>query len=125
MQSRSKKKAQPPGEVNESGYYANLKQTQKDIKTQLQFEKLIYELSTDFINLPIDRIDQKIDDGLELIAKQLGIERIALLQFSPNKSQLTLTHTYAIDSRQRAPIFLVSEQLPFRITAPRKDASNL
>ena len=89
-----------------------IKRPEEDINKQLQFEKLISKLSTDFINLPFDQIDQKIDDGLDLIAKQLGIERIALLQFSQNQSQLNLTHTYAFDSRQRAPIFLVSDQLP-------------
>ena len=91
----------------------DLKRAEQTLNERLRFEKLISELSGTFINLPFDQIDQKIDYGLELIAKQLDIERIALLQFSRDKSQLNLTHTYAIDSRQRAPIFLVSEQLPW------------
>ena len=77
---------------------------------QLQFEELISRISFEFINLSHNQIDNKIKTGFELIAKQLGIDRIALLQFSEDKSQLNLTHTYAIDSRQRAPIFPVSEK---------------
>lgn len=113
MQNKGKTKSQPSSDVKRSRYYANHKHAQEDIKNQLQFEKLISRISSKFINLPFDQIDQKIDDGLELIAKKLDIERIALLQFSQNKSQLNLTHTYAIDQRQRAPIFLVSDQLPW------------
>ncbi len=113
MQNKGRTKSQPSSDVKRSHYYANHNLAQEDIKNQLQFEKLISRISSKFINLPFDQIDQKIDDGLELIAKQLDIERISLLQFSQNKSQLNLTHTYAIDSRQRAPIFSVSEQLPW------------
>jgi transcriptional regulator with GAF, ATPase, and Fis domain len=90
-----------------------LEDTVAERTQQLQFEEMISKLSFEFINLPYDQIDNKIETGFELIAKQLGIERIALLQFSVDKSQLNLTHTYAIDSRQRAPIFLVSEKLPW------------
>jgi hypothetical protein len=77
MQSRSKTKTQPPGEINESGDCANLKQLQKDIKTQLQFERLISELSTDFINLPFDQVDKKIKDGLKLMVEFLALIELA------------------------------------------------
>ncbi len=90
-----------------------LRKALEGIQIHLQFDNMLSTLSAEFINLPFDQIDKKIDDGFEVIAKQLGIERIALLQFSRDKSQLNLTHTYAIDSRQRAPIFSVSEQLPW------------
>jgi transcriptional regulator with GAF, ATPase, and Fis domain len=93
-----------------------LRKALEGIQTHQKLDNMLSTLSTEFINLPFDQIDQKIDDGLELIAKQLCIERVALLKFSRDKSQesqLYLTNTYAIDSRQRAPIFLVSEQLPW------------
>jgi PAS domain S-box-containing protein len=89
------------------------RQAEEALNERLQFEMLISELSAKLINLPFDQIDQKIDAGLKLISKYLGIDRIALLQFSEDKTELHLTHTYAGDPRHRAPIFLVSEQLPW------------
>ena len=47
MQSKSKTKTQPPGEVNASGYYANLKQTQKEIENQEDsVEKGVYHFNS-------------------------------------------------------------------------------
>ncbi len=90
-----------------------LRKSFAEIEKQLQFEKLISGLSAEFINLHPDQIDQEIDAGLKLISEQLGIDRIALLQFSEDKTELHLTHTHALNQQQRAPLFLVSEQLPW------------
>jgi len=89
----------------------DLKFSEQALNERFEYEKIISELSRIFVNLPIDQINQKINQGIDLIAKRLGIERVDLLQFSRDRSQLNLTHTYAIDPRQRAPIFLASEKL--------------
>lgn len=91
----------------------DLKHTEQALNERLRFEKLTSELSAKFINLNPDQIDQEIDAGLKFIFEYLGIDRIALLQFSEDKTKLHLTHTHAVDQRQRAPIFLVSEKLPW------------
>lgn len=91
----------------------DLKHTEQALNERLRFEKLISELSAKFINLNPDQIDQEIDVGLKFISEYLGIDRIALLQFSEGKTKLHLTHTHAVDQQQSAPIFLVSEKLPW------------
>jgi len=91
----------------------DLRRAEERLNQRLQFERMISRLSSEFINLPPDQIDGKIDDGLKLISEQLGIDRIALLQFSEDKTELHLTHTHAFNQQQRAPLFLVSEQLPW------------
>jgi formate hydrogenlyase transcriptional activator len=83
------------------------------IEKQLQLEKLISELSTEFVNLNPNEIDQKIDDGLKLISESLGVDRIALLQFSSDKRELHLTHGHSSNAVHSPPRFLVSEQLPW------------
>jgi formate hydrogenlyase transcriptional activator len=80
---------------------------------KINFEKLITELSTDFINLPFSEIDEKIVSGFKSISRFLKVERIALLQFSEDNKHLFLTHSYAEKSSQDASKFLVSEDLPW------------
>ncbi len=83
------------------------------IKGQLQFEKSISSLSSRFINLPVDRIDDEINNGLKLISVSLDIQRITLHQFSKDKKQLYLTHSYVEDPTHHVPEFLVSDKLPW------------
>ena len=45
---------------------------------QLEFERFVAELSSCFINLPADRIEESIQVGLGRICAQLGLERSAL-----------------------------------------------
>jgi transcriptional regulator with GAF, ATPase, and Fis domain len=113
MQSRSKTKTQPPGEINESGDCANLKQLQKDIKTQLQFERLISELSTGFINLPFDQVDKKIKDGLMLIVEFLGIDRSLLHEFSEDKQTLRLSYFYVRPGIKKPTSLITSKDQPY------------
>jgi formate hydrogenlyase transcriptional activator len=80
---------------------------------KINFEKLITELSTDFINLPFSEIDEKIVSGFKSISRFLKVERIALLQFSEDNKHLFLTHSYAEKSSQDASKFLVSKDLPW------------
>ena len=83
------------------------------IKGQLQFEKMLSSLSSEFINLSPDHVDQKINDGLRLISESLYIQRITLHQFSEDKKQLHLTHSYLEDPTITIPKFLVSDELPW------------
>ena len=113
MQSKSKTKTRFPSDAKGSPKYKDLKQPERDINKQLQFQKLISKISSEFINLPDSKIDDEIEHSIQLVAEHFGIDRIALLQFSEDTTELHLTHTYAIDQRKRAPLFLVSEQLPW------------
>jgi formate hydrogenlyase transcriptional activator len=80
---------------------------------KLPFEELLFQLSAKFINLPTDRIDDEINNGLKLISESLSIDRIALLQFSEDKKQFHLTHGFAVNSKEIPPNFLVSAKLPW------------
>jgi formate hydrogenlyase transcriptional activator len=84
-----------------------------DINNPVNFEVLICKLSSEFINLSTDEVDNKIESGLELISDILGIERIALLQFSEDNKKLHLTHSFANDPQKNAPTFIVSDSLPW------------
>ena len=63
----------------------------------LSFEQLLLEVSTLFINLPVDSIDSVIENTQRKICKTLGYDLSALWQWSDRDSNLmTLTHLYTI-----------------------------
>ena len=66
-----------------------------EMKEELQFEKLLIEISTHFVNLPAERIDDEIKEAQHRICEYLDLDRSALWQFSnkePGKVLLTHVH---------------------------------
>lgn len=61
----------------------------------LRFERLMSDLSATFINLPADRIDDVIQDGLRRVVETLGIDRSSLTRVAPDSGQLHTTHSWA------------------------------
>jgi len=54
-----------------------------------RFETAISRISTDFVNLPPDEVDAKIEVGLKLIATTLDVDLITLLQPRPDDYRVT------------------------------------
>jgi len=90
-----------------------INQAFKTIEGQLKFEELLSSISSEFIALDPEKIDQKINEGLKKISDYLDMDRIALLQFSEGGKKLTLTHRYAVDLKQLPAQFVVSDHLPW------------
>ena len=66
-----------------------------EMKEELQFEKLLIEISTHFVNLPGDRIDDEIKEAQHRICEYLDLDRSALWQFSNKESgKVLLTHVH-------------------------------
>ena len=62
---------------------------------QLTFETLLVEISTCFVNLPVDRIDDEIKESQRRICEYLDLDRSALWQFSDKEpGKALLTHVY-------------------------------
>ena len=69
---------------------------QNDLEELLRFEKLLLEISTQFISLPAGMIDSGIEDAQRRICECLGLDLSSLWQRSSEKSELfTLTHLYS------------------------------
>lgn len=58
--------------------FTRLEQDRQEIEQHLRFEKVILEMSTKFINLPVHEIERNIDDVLALIGKYTGADRTYL-----------------------------------------------
>ena len=67
-------------EINQTLH--SLTKTQSKLNGHLEFEKMMVEISTKFINLPVNKIDQNIQQAQETIAKHAGADRSHILIFN-------------------------------------------
>ena len=89
------------------------KQAEKALHERLHFETLLSDISITFINLPTTEIDKNIEIGLKRIVECLEIDRGSLLEFTNEKTQLSLTWSYAREDIQPASYISVSEKYPW------------
>ncbi len=80
------------------------------IEERLQFETLLADLSTKFVNLPADKIDMEIETVLQRITEALNIDRCSVAQFSANRNKLRVTHAYAVPGVTPMPDLVLNEQ---------------
>ena len=69
------------------------------VEEQLDFERFVADLSSRFINLPADRIEEAIRAGLGRICEQLGLDRAALYTIAPDG---TLCRLHRLDRARHA-----------------------
>jgi len=74
------------------------------LSLRLAHETLLSDLSAVFVNLPVERIDEEIQQGMGRIATALGIDRAAMLRFCDEGAGIGVTHAWAADGLMHAPI---------------------
>ena len=75
---------------------------QAKLEERLQFETLLVDLSSRFVNVPPDQVDREIAEAQSSICECLGIDHSALWQASPDDPKdLSITHLHR--SRDLAP----------------------
>jgi len=62
------------------------------LREQLEFERLLSEVSAGFADRPVERIDEAIRGALERTLRHLDVDRAAIGQASSDGRTLTLTH---------------------------------
>jgi signal transduction histidine kinase len=68
------------------------KRAEQSLNASLQFEQVIAELSTHFINMPSDKIDAGITDALDRLVAFLQVDRASVFEFSPDCTELIARH---------------------------------
>jgi formate hydrogenlyase transcriptional activator len=82
-----------------------------DLRQQLSFETLLSNISATFINLPIDQIDDNIEDAQRQVCECLGFDFSTLWQWSmENSPVMTLTHFYSPPEGLSRPAQINGEQ---------------
>ena len=72
---------------------AKLAETQNELTTHLDFEKLLVGISTKFINLPIESINDGINRLLKVIGEFSKVDRSYILLLHENDSNI-MNHTH-------------------------------
>ena len=83
------------------------------INERLRFETMLSDVSTRFVNLPVDQIDQEIEQCLKIIAENLNIDRCSVAQLNHDKTELLVTHAYAGAGVLPMPSLVLSKQQPW------------
>lgn len=63
--------------------------------------RLIAQISTSFITVPTEEIDQEINNALQLIAQQTGVDRAFIMQFLPDAGVFRMTHEWCAPGVER------------------------
>jgi formate hydrogenlyase transcriptional activator len=83
------------------------------IQERLRFETMLANLSSRFVNLSADQIDAEIEQGLKLITETLNIDRCSVAQISSDKTELRVTHGYAVSGIPSMPDLILSDKQPW------------
>jgi len=67
----------------------------KEMEQELEFEKLLSEISATFANIPAREVDREIKDSLRRVGEMFGLERGSIMQFSKDLGQIQATHSWA------------------------------
>ena len=83
----------------------------QELRQRLTFETLLSDISTQFINLSIDHIDNSIENAQRRICECLGFDTSTLWQWSAEKpGLLLLTHMHSPPDGPECPIQMDAEQ---------------
>ncbi len=83
------------------------------LESRLEFETLISDLSSRFINLPAGEVDREIEDALRRVCDFLGIDFAVLWQWSGAAPVSSRPPTYYAQEGSRPPEPLRQEQFPW------------
>jgi len=87
------------------------KKVEQDLEYWVDFERLIIEISNNFIKLPLEETDQGIDEALRRIGEFAGVDRSYIFQLTPDGQYINNTHEWSasgiepqIDHLQQLPV---------------------
>ncbi len=83
-----------------------------EVEEKLQFEVLLSQLSSNFINLSTEEIDSKIRGALKAIVDFLGFDRGSINVISKDQSKIIRTHQYSLPGVAMSPDETPVEMLP-------------
>lgn len=82
---------------------ARRKRAEEDLAEQLRFEKLVSELSAEFVDMPPREVDKGIRDGLGQIGEFLGVDRVYLVEFTESETACRAVSFWTGDGTPATP----------------------
>jgi two-component system, cell cycle sensor histidine kinase and response regulator CckA len=83
------------------------------LEDRLQFENVLSEISSAFVNLPSDQIDAQITRCLQRLVDMLQIERATMGLLDEEGFDLAVTHSWAAPGFKPFPHFTIKNRFPW------------
>jgi signal transduction histidine kinase len=74
--------------------FRNLSEAKDALQYRMEFENLISEISSHFISVPTESIDNSIEEALEQIGRFAGVDGGYVFRFSDDMSTFSMTHLW-------------------------------
>lgn len=105
--------------------HVTIEELQSDLRQQLSFETLLSDISSKFINLPVEKIDENIEAAQRQVCEFLGFDLSALWQWADREPTfLNLTHYFAQPDGPERPIGIKGEKaFPYTYKAVMEGAT--
>ena len=79
------------------------------------FEELISNLSSDFVNIPVDKVDDTIKAWIRTLAEFFGVDRCTIGFLSDGATRLVLAFDYHVPGSEQPAVSAAREQMPWYI----------
>ena len=76
-------------------------------------EKLLAELSSEFVAVESHEVDRAINQGLKRLGEFLGADRASMGRFTANRDDLVSTHVWALPGIEPMPATPLPERFPW------------
>ena len=93
-----------------------IEQTKQKLQEALKFERLVSDLSTEFINVPTSEVDSRINDALSKIGIFTGADRSFFFRFNKEKTEFRISHLWESHNVKKDEVVrgkLVKEYFPW------------
>ena len=108
----------PDGQTFYSGFVEDIterRRAEEALGERLRFEELLSDLSARFVNIPPDRVDSDIEDGLRQILELFQIDRCALLRYIAGQEHISDHSCRLLGSRSACTHRGRTAQLPLPV----------
>jgi phosphoserine phosphatase RsbU/P len=100
------------------------KRIKQDLEFRVQFEELINSISTNFINITANKINEEVNSSLGKFGKFIHIDRAYVFQHGEESEKLTATHSWIspdIKDICQLPDEILKSQIPWILTRLEND----
>ncbi|MCX7654580.1 MAG: ATP-binding protein [Fervidobacterium sp.] len=78
--------------------------TQQVVRNLAKYQQVILDLALNFINLPLERLDEEIKKAIDIVAKELKINRIRVYKFSKEGQFTSIGNWFYSNSSTETPL---------------------
>jgi len=90
-----------------------LREKERRLEEMVRFEKLLSEISTRLVNLPVEQIDQEIEQGLRRAVEFLGVDRGGVYVFSNDRTKVFRKYFWGADGIPESAPDLEDQKFPW------------